>query len=255
MVGSLAGSLASTAIGVGAQKLLGGGGGGGSLNIGPSFATGGQISAPSGRVVLDNSGPIFARSNLTQGLLDEIRAVGENAVSQFDNLLGRVRPGFGELTDARVTAVDRARQRSVSNLRGNLQRRRVLGSSFANDDLVRAEKEFAEQEALVRAQSFLEELDLTARLIDTRTNQALRAATAELDQGNFELGVTASVLTGVQSAMTSAAQAQAQLAAANASGLGEFLGFNLGDSLTSVSDSVGTFINDLLSGSGGGGRV
>ncbi len=250
---SLAVAGAGALISAGANRLLAPSGGGGP-NIGPSFATGGQISAPSGRIVLDNSGPIFARSNLTQNLLDEIRSVGEGAVSGFDDLIGRVRPGFGELTDARVAAVDRARGRGVSNLRSNLQRRSLLGSSFAQDTIIRAEREFAEQEAMARAQSLLEELDLTARLIDTRTNQALRAATIELDQGNFELGTTASVLSGVQSAMTSAAQTQAQLAAANASGLGEFLGFNLNDSLAGAADSIDTFIDGLLSPSGSGGR-
>lgn len=255
MAASVAGSLASTALGVGAQRLLGGGSGGGSLNIGPSFAAGGRIRAPGGDIVLDNVGPIFGRSDLTQGLLDEIRTVGADATSQLDSLIGRVRPGFGDLTEARVAPITAARQRGVSNLRGNLQRRRLLGSSFAEDSIIRAEREFAEAEQLARAQGLLEELELTTRLIDQRTNSALRAASVELDQNNFELGLTTQVLTGVQSAMTETAKAQAQLAAASAQGAGQFLGFNLNDSLNQAGQAAGAWINDFLNPAVGGGRV
>lgn len=56
-------------------------------------------------------------------------------------------------------ALESSRRRAIGNLRDNLQRRRVLGSSFGQDALTRAEAEFGLQEAQIAEQEDLISLD------------------------------------------------------------------------------------------------
>ena len=105
-----------------------------------------------------------------------------------------------------------------------------------------------QQEQLARAQSFLEELDLTSRLIDQRVNMGSRAAAIELDQANFEAGTLASLMSGTTAAMTSNAQTIAQLAMANASGAGQFFGQNFNSAFNAIGDAVSTFVQGKIGG-------
>lgn len=115
-----------------------------------------------------------------RALQPRIAAAYNQAISSTDDLLGRVRPGFGELTDAAVTAIDRGRQRATSNLRGELNKRRILGSSFANNQIASTELDFTEQEKAARAESFLQELDLTTQLTEQRLQQTTASIDADL---------------------------------------------------------------------------
>ena len=178
IVGSIAGSVAGKALG----GLLGGKGGGSTASAGGVapllFKAGGLRSTFDGdgnlRIVqygdrqnLINSirdSFLDQSSSIRDNLLPRFEGVFSDGISRLDNLIGQVRPGFGALTDARVLANDRARERGLSNLQGALNKRRVSGSSFAQNSLISAENEFAEQEARLRAQSFLEELELTSAL-------------------------------------------------------------------------------------------
>lgn len=81
------------------------------------------------------------------------------------NLRGQLRPGFGNLTRSRVEELRNNRGRAVGNLREELSRRRVLGSSFAQREIGAMEAEFARQEDLVRSESMLQEIDATNQLI------------------------------------------------------------------------------------------
>jgi hypothetical protein len=125
---------------------------------------------------------------------------------------GLVNPGFGALTEARVGALDSARRRATGTLRDNLSRRRVLGSSFAADAMGRVESEFGRQEAEVRAQSFLEELQLTTNLIERETQFRTNAMATALDSLNFEASLATQLATGATAAMQASASMQAQLA-------------------------------------------
>jgi len=125
---------------------------------------------------------------------------------------GLVNPGFGALTEARVGSLDTARRRATGTLRDNLSRRRVLGSSFAADAMGRVESEFGRQEAEVRAQSFLEELQLTTNLIERETQFRTNAMSVALDSLNFEASLATQLATGATAAMQASASMQAQLA-------------------------------------------
>ena len=100
--------------------------------------------------------------------IPDINAFYDAAINPLSANIEGLKPGFGQVTDARVNTIQNAGKRAESDLRGNLARRRVLGSSFANDDISRTRAEFAQQEANARAQSYLEELDAQTRLIGQR---------------------------------------------------------------------------------------
>lgn len=86
-------------------------------------------------------------------------------LDDFDALRGQLSPGFGALTESRVGAVRDAGQAGISNLRGDLARRKILGSSFASDALSRAELEVGKAVGEAKAQSFLEELEATSKIL------------------------------------------------------------------------------------------
>ncbi|MGI9491273.1 MAG: hypothetical protein ACR2QF_02485, partial [Geminicoccaceae bacterium] len=127
---------------------------------------------------------------------------------------------FSQLRQARLAQVRNARDRSIGNLRDNLRRRRVLGSSFAEDALIRAEREFDEAGAAQEAQSFLEELDATQQLIGFESNQLFNALNREL----AELGVVANFATATADLFSRNAQFESQLAAEEAAATGSFFG-------------------------------
>lgn len=88
-------------------------------------------------------------------------------ISGSARLREEVRPGFGRLTDAAVKTIRNRRDEAVGNLRESLARRRVLGSSFAEDAQARVEAEFADLEERTRAQAIIEEIGLSRDLMAT----------------------------------------------------------------------------------------
>ena len=111
----------------------------------------------------------LAQSSALFGKLQEGEALTRD---ELGGLLSRVRPGFGELSAAVEATIESERQRSVSDLRGNLAQRRVLGSSFAESTVASTNAEFAQRKRVARAESFLAELDLSRQILQQQfTNQ------------------------------------------------------------------------------------
>ncbi len=110
------------------------------------------------------------RQNLRdfRGLTGGLR--GQVAVErgQFGERLGalreRVGPGVSAVTQARLTEIENARSRAAGNLRQELSTRRVLGSSFGQDSLVRQEAAFAEAAAEAAAQGEVESISISRQL-------------------------------------------------------------------------------------------
>lgn len=181
-----------------------------------------------------------------------VQSAYEAGIGGVNNALTQVSPGFGALTKARIDAIQNAGRARGSDLRASLARRRVLGSSFADDAMSRQSTEVAQQEADARAQSFLEELDMTTKLIDTRLNyhlgqiqdvnnlatQAFAADKAtnqlELDEQNVQLGIVTGML---QSAMQ-IAQGNAQYEANNAVSNAGSQGFGIGSLMQNTGGGV-----------------
>lgn len=171
-----------------------------------------NMSTPGLGISVDKRGNVVTgRTGYAQGLIDQLRAAGGDAVGGINSLLGQVNPGFGKLTDARVAAIDNARERTTSDLRDSLARRRIAGSSFANDSIARTESEFAQAEATARAESFLEELDTTAKLLDSRFKVQEEVVTKELTQTNFETELGAKVMADVRASMRQTQQLMSEI--------------------------------------------
>lgn len=182
---------------------------------------------------------------------------------EIGDLRGELRPGFGRLTRERIEGIRAQRGRAVGNLREELSRRRVLGSSFAAREVGALESEFARQEDLARAESFMQELQAQDQLIaqelgilgqeaGLETAQAgivgqeaglvgagfealtqafdssIAGAQAELQQLNMETGLAAGLSQTASQLINSNLTAQAQARAAQEAGAAEFLGTIIG---------------------------
>jgi hypothetical protein len=142
------------------------------------------------------------------------------ALGDLDRLRGTLTPGFSKLREARLGAVENARSRSIGTLRESLARRRVLGSSFADDARIRAEREFAEAAAQEEAKSFLEELDSNLRLIEVEGNAVESAMQRELQ----ELGIVTGTDVQLSSLISNNTQFERRLAAQEQQAAGSFYG-------------------------------
>jgi len=154
----------------------------------------------------------------------ELREAGGALGGGLDQLIARVRPGFGELTKSRVGAIQDAARKATGDVRANLSRRRLGGSSFASDAVGRVASEFGKQEAQVRAESLLEEMALTTELITEKYNLAAGIIEAEINQSQFEATAATNFASGVSSAIANNAANLATIQRANIAGLGGTFG-------------------------------
>lgn len=214
-LGSIAGAAAASATSFGLSKLFGGSANKSinalsrapavSINAGGLTGSGGNISATPERMAA-----VRGVSALFPKQANELRTLRE-----------RVRPGFGELTNSRVQAIQNARQKAIGNLRDNLQRRRVLGSSFGEDAIARAEAEFGQQEASVRAESFVQELGLTNELIGAEYEAARGEFQTLLDEFNIQGNAAVQLASGQTAQLGANMRMQAQIAALSLAGIGK----------------------------------
>jgi len=156
-----------------------------------------------------------------QSAIDDLVAGFRDRASEFRGLRERVRPGFGELTRTRVEAIRTAGARTVGNLREELTKRRVLGSSFAQREVTATESEFARQEESARAEAFIQELGLTAELIDEEFDATIAGLGTVLEQLNFETNIAAQLSVSASNQALTAAGASAQAASARRAGNAE----------------------------------
>lgn len=237
MAASLAGAAATAGLQYGVGRLLGGSG----PNLSANYPTGRlDVATPGGTIRGREGGTqfTFGRSSSVNDSLSKIGQAGDFGAARLDELLGRVRPGFGDLTTSRVAAVRDRADAALSDLRSNLARRRIAGSSFANDSLVRAEREFAREEQQVRAEAFLQEIDLTSQLLTKRTAFAIQGAVANLEQSNFETGLTAQLASSTQATLASVGDSLSQLLAQGAQMQGDFTATTLGPLFEAVGNYV-----------------
>lgn len=85
--------------------------------------------------------------------------------SDIASLRESLTPGFGRLSEERQQAIKDARDEAVGNLRESLSRRRVLGSSFADDAVSRTELAFGREAGLAAAETFQQEALLQGNLL------------------------------------------------------------------------------------------
>ncbi len=161
-----------------------------------------------------------------------------DTAGRFKSLGDKVRPGFSEFRKAGLENLRGQRRRVVGDLRQNLARRRIAGSSFASDAVSRAEAEFQQREDEFTSQTFLQEIDTQAKLIQTETEFARASIETALAELNLETEV-ALQLTGLSNAGV------AQLGSAQTSALSA-LSRNSAAALFGSAESSAGFQRELL---------
>lgn len=266
---------------IGGSLLGGGGGGSGGKGLGvkslftPYYA--GGISAGYNKGAINVVGD-KTRQNLVNSLADSyvkqagtiegsiapaFRSAFGGYLTDLADVRNRIAPGFGELTTARLGAIEDARQKAVGDIRDQMNRRRLLGSSFAFDTASRAESEFAKQAAEAAATSKLQELDLTAQVIDKQyqTNIAnvqnildltglqadlrRQGKTTKLDEMNKLAAMAQELSTSMQSSLGANARTAYEIAAKQAGEQGA-LGANILDKIGN--QGIGGLLGGLFGG-------
>ena len=147
--------------------------------------------------------------------------------TQADELGGLkplVEPGFGRLTEAGIRAVRDARRSSIGDLKTNLSRRRVSGSSFGADDISRTNAEFAKKENEFASQAFIQELAMKQDLINQQAKAQANSFLQILQQSNIESSLAAQLASGVTSVLSDNAKIIGDMSNSGASALLKFGG-------------------------------
>lgn len=237
------GKVGGDLLGFGLNKLFGGSRKGGLIGaLGPAInLLPTRINTPSFSLK-PNFFPGGFNTTLTrtQTPFEALSPEQQRLFSSLSEAQGTVKPGFGALTEAGVLSLQRARDQRIGNLREQLARRGVLGSSFGESQQASEELAFAEAEAEFRAQSLFQEIELTVGLVREQNAVLDNQIRVELEQlglaGDFALSI---FNTGVR-----ASAIQEQLAAEAAAGAGAFfgtLGSDIGDIFGPTIDNVTGF--------------
>ena len=127
-----------------------------------------------------------SRNADTQGWIDRLLSGTATDEAAYTENLGRVTPGFGELTNSRLTDVENKRYSDIGNLREQLAKRRVLGASFADNEIANRELMWQQERDKVIAESKIAEIEMTTNLIKQRSDTRLANVTQGLQQIQFE---------------------------------------------------------------------
>ena len=156
------------------------------------------FSAPGADTGFTDQGALhFKRNTGVESLLGGVAGAFRNQAGELGALQPLVEPGFGRLTEAGIRAVRDARRSSIGDLRQNLARRRVGGSSFAADDIARTNAEFAKKENEFASQAFTQELALSNELINQKAQASANEFLQNLQQTNIETSLAAQISNGV----------------------------------------------------------
>lgn len=250
-LGTLATALAPAAISAG-TSLLGGLFGGGDEAAPPPPPTG--INAGGLRSSLAGGNLNITASPERTGLVGSIADTFGQLGGELGALRSSVAPGVSGLRASRLGEIENARNRAIGDLRENLERRRVLGSSFGSDAITRAESEFAGQRERVAAESFLQELELTNNLINQQYNAQRQQFQTSLTELNLQADLATKLATKATDTLSANARFEQSLAALEAQNAGKFfgkIGDQLGRGFTSAYGGSGINLSQGSPGMGG----
>lgn len=175
-----------------------------------------NFGTPGYGIQLNSSGGAFTRQGETQGVMDALLSGAATDEAGYNNLLSQIQPGFGRLSSATQQEIENASRAAVGNLREQLARRRVLGASFANDQMAGLKATYDQMKQKAMAESFVQEMEMTKQVISQRTEARNQAISQAFSQLNFE-GDTGRQLTALIMANNNdMAKLQADLAATGA---------------------------------------
>lgn len=191
--------------------------------------------------------PTSARTNAVSGLSD----ASSNEADILSGLRSSVTPGYNDLLKARLDQVNNSATKAIGDLRQNLASRRVLGSSFAQDTLARANNEFSNQRDQVVADNFLKSLSANQQLTQQEFDVRKQQFQSALDELNLEANIASNLTSGASSQLAQNARSQAELDARAQQGAGSFLGNIVGSVVKPIfSPTLSTIGTSLASGFG-----
>ncbi len=173
------------------------------------------------------------------GRVSSLASVFSEGARGIRRLLSRVAPGFSSLRTSRLNNLRDIRQRTIGSLSDNLAKRRVSGSSFGNDTLVRAEREFAREEDEIIAETTLAEIGATVDLIKQSTAFAAQAVQTFINELNLEANIGLQLASQATAVLGANAIAQSQAIQANTDSSLDFFGTIIGAAVTYATAGAG----------------
>lgn len=233
LAGSLLTGLASKAFGGGSKA-------GASLgSVRPTNINAGGLSTSLGRDNVLSVTPSAERLGLVGNISNSFKPQADF----LQSLLGKVAPGFSDLRTARLQEIENARQQSIGNLRDNLSRRRVLGSSFAQDAVTRGNLEFAQEKEKAQAESLLQEIDMSNQLAQAQFEAQRGQFQTVLDELNLHADLATQLSSQATSQLGANARLKAQLDAMSAQGAGKFFGQTVQPAVSGISDNISSWFS------------
>ncbi|MDH4981463.1 hypothetical protein [Hyphomicrobium sp. D-2] len=226
-LGTIAGAIASAGVSAAAQKLLGG------KKAEPNVVATNPFALPEVQSTLNRlSNPTvagFSGGGLTgsfangqasvtadptrSGIVNNIAGQFGLQLERLNALATQIAPGYSNMRTQVLGDLENQQKSAIGDLRQNLANRRVLGSSFAQDALTRANATFANQRSQASADLFMKELETTHALITEQTQAGVNQFQTHLTEANLEAGIAGQLATEASNVMNQAAQIQAQLVA------------------------------------------
>jgi hypothetical protein len=160
----------------------------------------------------------------------------------FAGLREQVTPGFGKLTTAmkqstaeRIAAIRDEGRRTVGNIRENLARRRLAGSSFQSSEVAAGEAEFARKQDVARAEgavgeanAYLSELEASSALMKEEFDSSIASAATILQDLGFDADIVSKMAALSSQLWNDNLKAQAEARAAQDAASEDFIGTIIG---------------------------
>ncbi len=156
-----------------------------------------------------------------QAAISGLQSAFTQGAGNLAGLRSTITPGEGLLSNQVGRIFGNVRRKAVGNLRENLARRRILGSSFAADKMSGLEAEIAQQEQTAFAEATFAELDATFKVMQAENQAITQAAEVGLKNLNLEAGLAANMASIVTQVLGNLATEKAQLFKESAIGKGE----------------------------------
>jgi hypothetical protein len=228
--------LIPAAVSLGAGLLSGAGKSSPQVNYTPPGFDAGGLKATFG-----GNGYSITPSSDRSAAVGNIATTFGNQANAYGNIATQWQPGFSNLRTAQLNNINANRTAAVGNLQQNLQNRRVLGSSFAQDAINRTTQQYDQQQRDTIAQTYLQELQASQQTIQAQYGAAVQSFQTGLNEMNLEASLASDLTGKASSSMANVAEAQAKLDAASAAGTGSFFG--------SVASKLGSGLSSMASNS------
>jgi orotidine-5'-phosphate decarboxylase len=161
-----------------------------------------------------NNGVSSVASDVTrQGQVTGVSNAFRDQAAKLGELAAQIKPGASALREAQLSDIENSRRSAIGDLKDNLNRRRVLGSSFAQDAIVRASKDYDQQRAKVIAETYMTELEATHQLTNEQFEATRNQYDTFLKESNLQAGIAGELAAKATDVMASATQLKAKLLA------------------------------------------